>query len=140
MTISRAGQVTAINRPSFICLLLGNFTSRRAGSCSKFAGVALAGPGNFPGAMQPRLVLGQVLPQGGKVHLHKETVKIPVQFSQVLPVQQRRYARPVSDLGRSTATRAAVHSRLAEMTRPTAEITARCGGEIVGIRLILSFF
>ena len=39
--------------------------------------------------MQPRLVMGQVLPQGGKVHLHKETVKIPVLFSQVLPVQQR---------------------------------------------------
>ena len=54
-----------------------------------FAGVALAAQGNFPGAMQPRLVMGQVLPQGGKVHLHKETVKIPVLFSQVLPVQQR---------------------------------------------------
>ena len=48
--------------------------------------------------------MGQVLPQGGKVHLHKETVKIPVLFSQVLPVQQRAGMHvQFPDLGRAVA-------------------------------------
>lgn len=78
------------NQPPFLHLfVVGEFYIPLQVAAAVFAGVALAAQGNFPGAMQPRLVLGQVLPQGGKVHLHKETVKIPVLFSQVLPVQQR---------------------------------------------------
>ena len=75
--------------PVLHLFVVGEFYIPLQVAAAVFAGVALAAQGNFPGAMQPRLVLGKVLPQGGKVHLHKETVKIPVLFSQVLPVQQR---------------------------------------------------
>ena len=75
--------------PLFHLFVVGEFYIPLQVAAAIFTGVALAAQGNFPGALQARLVAGQVLPQGGKVHLYKGTVKIPVLVGQVLPVQQR---------------------------------------------------
>ena len=75
--------------PLFHLFVVGEFYIPLQIAATVLAGVALAAQGNFPGALQTRLVVGQVLPQGGKVHFYKGTVKIPVLVGQVLPVQQR---------------------------------------------------